>query len=523
MKNRLSFVALFGALALGGCPTPVHPPVCGVDIICPDDTGTTPDSGVPVDANRDAARAPDTGPMSCSSSGRVGAHCRMGSCSTGLSCPMLVTGMTIQQVFMLRQGTIDDPMHMGYQGVEDPALPANSAPFNGLSGGVCVQVCDTTAATDGCGTCATCSTILTQMPLVNAFGGALSVLGTADRTYGADSGICRLDCMYDPAARGAECPDDMTCDAFSSVCIEQCTSDSECNTAYGATYSGELVTIVGAENPRVCNMTTGRCEQTGTAGANVGDACDSAADCAPGTGICLNGGMCGELGCDMLNCGTGGLCLGINDHSTLCLAGCNTTADCEPGNACSPLTAAMGGFNGYCIGVCGDDSECRATETCTDFVDDMGMPQNGQCVNRCTMVDAIGVAAGCEADQYCRRDHDGAAYGYCRALGAFCTVDMTPATPGASADCGAGQICDELLATGGGAGFGGRDIFGDGHCVNACTADADCAGLAGTTCQLTGPYAGLCRTACSASVPCTSANEMCDTANSVCTEIPPPA
>ncbi len=532
MKNSLSFMTVVGALVLSGCTG--DPISCGHGLVCLDDTGVV-DSGPVIgdggDGGADAGR--DVGPPPpCNASGRVGAHCRMETdCATGLNCGALTSGMTIQQVFMLRQGTLDDPAHMGYQGVEDPALPANSAPFNGLAGTMCLQVCDTAAMTDGCGTCASCSNALTQMPLVNAFGGARSALTTAQRTFGDNSGICRLDCSYDPAQRGALCPDDMTCDAFTAVCVEQCTTDSECNTAYGATYAGELVTIVNTTNPQVCNMTTGRCEAgASTATAVVGDACESGADCMAGTGICLNGGMCAQLGCDgtsATSCGTGNLCLGINERQTICIHGCNTTADCEPGNACTPLTAPTGGVNGYCIGICGDDSECRATETCTNYVDDMGVAQNGRCVPRCSVVDGRDMAGsgGCEDGEYCRRAHDGLTYGRCAGLGAFCGVDTTPATPGASADCGAGQICDELLATGGGAGFMNRDIFGDGHCVDACTADTDCVGRAGTTCVLTptdSPYLGLCRTACDAATPCASANEMCDTVNGYCTEIPPP-
>jgi hypothetical protein len=440
----------------------------------------------------------------CGASGRLGSHCRMGSCSTGLSCSAPAAGMTVQQALELRQGELATGSR--YATIQDPALPEESAPFNALSGSVCIQTCDRTSLTDMCGTCATCSNVLTQMPLIASRGGALLVIDALDRAFGERTGICRLDCAFDPATRGFECPDDMTCDAFTAGCIEQCTSDSECNTVQGVTYEGELVTLLDHAHPGTCNTTTGRCDHAGNATARVGDPCESADDCAPGFGICL-GGLCTELGCESLNCGDGGLCLGVNDHSTLCVAGCHAPEDCGAGQACATLLSPMGGFEGYCIDVCESDESCGAGETCTDDVDASGVAITGHCRRTCTSVGARGAAAGCADDELCR-NHSSGEPGWCDPLGGFCDLD-DPSTSAASRDCGGGQICDELLASG---------SFADGHCVDACTSDVECAAPA--VCMTSGSLAGLCRRPCTTDVDCASATEICDVSLGACVELP---
>lgn len=515
MKCTIGGVAIvLAGMASTGCYT------ADVRHILRIDAGPSVDASpaVPPDANLDGREwQPDITNMKrlCIASGRTGAHCREGTCATGLACGLLVTGMTIQDVLAMRQGEL--AADATYATLQDPAIVEDSAPFNGLSGGLCLQVCDRTALTDGCGTCATCSDRLTQMPLVASLGGALFALSESDRVFDDASGICRLDCAYDPETRGYECPDDMTCDAFTAVCVEQCTTDTECNTMRGVTYEGEIVTLVERTHPATCNPATGRCERTGTVGARVGDACTSAGDCAPGIGACV-GGLCGELGCDMIACGDGGLCLGINDHSTICIAGCNGPEDCGAGHACSALFAPMGGFSGYCIDVCADDSECVATDTCTSSVDAAGSLIPGRCERACTLIGERGVLAGCAETEHCTT-RVAAHRGWCEPLGGFCDLDDATISA-ASSDCGAGQLCDELLATGGGAGFEGRDVVGDGHCVDPCITDTDC--TAPMTCITLGPLAGLCRRPCADAAGCTSTNEQCDTSLGVCIEVPSP-
>lgn len=556
MRNRLSYVML-GALALAGCPGTSSTPDMGLIVLMDmgvDGGGMRPDMNVTM---------PDTGDT-CNGTGRVGAHCRSGStnqCVMGANCFSFGTTMTVQEAFGIPAGLLMDPAHPDYQAVDTGSSP-QTAPFNGAEGTICAQLCDTAATTDMCGTCSTCSQALTQMPLVAAFGGILAVLrnDATNRPYGGDTGICRLDCTYSQTTRGDECPDDaFTCDRFSNVCVEACTSDNECNTVYGVTYEGELVTIVNDDHPETCNTTTGRCEYQGTASttATVGSPCTTNADCPAGTGVCLNGGHCALFDCTNPNtatstCGTGttppGICLTANGtahSSTLCLMGCNTATDCGPGNICNTLTDAsgavftIGSFTGYCIGVCGADDECLAAESCTDYntVDAAGTVTSnpGRCEPRCTTVGMRGTGAtgDCAVDEWCSPDatntnghacssaadctmapYTMCSYGVCRSsaptfgqcspLGAFCGASNTNSLPAIQTDCAMGQVCDETLATPHDTmGAVDREFAGDGHCVDPCTDDASCTAAGyptGSVCVMTGVLTGLCR------VPCTMAS-----------------
>jgi len=433
MRNRLSYV-LFAAAALTGCPAPVANDAGGIILM----DGNTNDTNVP---HNDAFMG-DTGDQ-CNGSGRIGSHCRSGTTATCVSGSTCANGMagTVQMVFGIPSGTLVDPMHTDYQAVDHSAT-AQTAPFNGFSGGgLCLAQCDLAAA-DGaagaCGACTECSTTVTQMPLVAAFGGIQA--GFITEMY-PDTGICRLECTYDPTTRGAECPSDMTCDQFGNVCVESCTTDNECNTVYGITYAGELVTIVNDMNPATCNTGTGRCDNpAGTvATAQVGDHCESNADCAPGTGICLSGGHCGEIGCTGPNMATStcggttplGVCLSANataHPTTLCIMGCTTSADCGAGGSCNTLWAdaahtmvfPIGSFTGYCVGQCGADEECNNSgailEGCTDqnTIDATtgAVTSNpGRCVPRCTHLNQVGTATGttapageCLTTEYCAPD-----------------------------------------------------------------------------------------------------------------------
>ncbi len=591
MRNRLSYV-LLAAAALFGCNNTNAAPDAPIVLM---DMGGAVDMNVMMpDRNMTGMDTGDT----CNGTGRVGAHCRSGStnqCVNGAMCFAFTAVMDVQTAFGIPAGVLMDPAHPDYQMIDRGTSP-ETAPFNGAAGTICAQLCDSSVA-DTCGTCSTCSQTLTQMPLVAAFGGILAVLrnDAANRPYGGNTGICRLDCTYNATARSAECPDDaFACDRFGNSCVEACTTDNECNTVYGITYAGELVTIVNHDHPDVCNMTTGRCEQpagTGTASAHVGTPCTSAADCPVG-GICLNGGHCAEFDCTNPNtatstCGGGttppGICLTANGtahSSTLCLMGCTTATDCGPGNICNTLSDGMGGvftigpYTGYCIGVCGADDECIATESCTDYntVDTSGavVSNNGRCQPRCTRVGMIGdgTTGDCAVDEFCSPDATNSnghacssaadctmapytmcsfgvcrssapTFGQCSPLGAFCGASNTNSLPAVQADCAMGQVCDETLATPHDAmGNVDREFAGDGHCTAPCTDAASCTANgypAGSECVATGPLAGLCRLPCTmASAPdaggmgdagpreCPS-NQICDTALHYCVEINMPA
>lgn len=527
--NRTRCVArvatcLFSVLALG-CS-------CGTEQVVIDaGNPIVPDAAI--DAGNDAGQDTSTVAPGCAQSGSAGAHCRAGLCLGGITCAGASGAvMDVQTTFDLRQAGADDPAHPGYPVARTVLDPAELAPLNAAEASLCAQQCDTSGALDTCGACASCSTALTQMPLVAAFGGARILFG-AGADFGSNTGVCRLDCTWHADARSDECPDDaMACDSFGSVCVEACTSDVECNTTYGITYAGEIVTTIDTAGARTCSPSTGRCEVAGRAGAAVGDACASDADCAPGTGVCLAGGRCGELACPgpgtpTSTCAAGrGVCLvsGAGAHpQSICILGCHTSADCGAGSACSLFGggATIGGLEGFCVGRCSADDACIAGETCTDGmrVDASGatVATPGQCVPRCSGVGAVGPASGgCARDEVCLADHPGASYGFCEPADRFCGATDARSLPAASTECATGWVCDETLA-----GRAGRhDDVADGHCTPACASDADCAGRG--ACVTTGSLAGLCRTACASDGDC-AAPSVCDGTIGWCVEVAPPA
>ena len=493
------------------------------------DAATLPDANI--DGGNDAGNdaGPDAGndasaATACNPAGRVGAHCLAGACSVGAMC-LQFAPTTTQVAFGLPQGR-DDVAHPGYSAVEMPAVASESAPFNAAEGTLCSQQCDTSAMTDTCGVCTTCANIVTQEPLLAAFGGVRTLFGTT-ATFGASTGLCRLDCAWDPATRGAGCPDSQfTCDAFSGTCVEACTSDTECNTTYGATYDGRLVTALVTTHPQHCNLAIGRCEPSATATVPVGAACTSSDACTPGSGVCLNGGMCAQFGCvpgptGASVCGGSGVCLGTNQSSMavgLCLKGCISRGDCAPGNVCRQLGLSIGPYTGYCIGVCNLDSECAPSETCTDTTDATGAVVAGRCVPRCTAAGLVGAASGgCTAQEFCRADHAGATYGSCVALDPFCGAANTLDLPAASTDCATGYVCDETLATPHTPiGAVAAETFGDGHCTRSCAA-SPCTG--GLSCVPSGALAGLCRLPCTAASPTCPTDQTCNTTLGYCTEV----
>jgi hypothetical protein len=497
----------------------VAPPDMGMDVgtDAPSDANVDVGTDTAVDAGRDANTI-----TSCNMPSLVGAHCASGACMSGVTCAAFAP-MTVQAAFGLSQGS-PDPAHTGYSVLESPPIVSESAPFTAAAGTLCAQTCDTAAASDTCGACTSCANVLTQMPLIAAFGGVRTIYGAAP-PFGADTGLCRLDCTWQVASSGTGCPDSaMTCDAFSGTCIEACTTDNECNTTYGITYNGDLTTALVTTGAEHCDHTTGRCEANGTPTATVGRACTSSDQCVPRSGICLNGGLCAELGCvpgplGASLCGASAICLATNNTPSavgLCLRACNTRADCGPGNACQQLGTTVGGFTGYCLGTCAMDTDCAANETCTDTTG-AGGPVAGRCVPRCTGVGLVGAASGgCTATQYCRIDHAGATYGSCVDADAFCGAVNTMALPAADpTECATGYVCDETLATPHLAtGAATREQFGDGHCAPTCTT---CTG--GQTCVSSGPLAGLCRRACSAASPSCPTDQTCNTALGYCVEV----
>jgi hypothetical protein len=505
----------------GGCPlcrpftcTPVRIMTCE-PLASPDagDVGLRDSGPRPHDAGPDAMDAGpnvDAASVACNAAGQPGAHCVEGACAADAVCAADRSTSTIDSLLSLSEASPEDPLHPGYPALVPGADPDVGPAFTGALGSLCVETCDL-AADDPCGACATCSADLTQSPVVNALGGARLALDLAGAPSG--TGLCRIDCTYDRSTRGDECPDDMTCSAFTETCIERCVSDEECNARYGVTYAGVPVSIVDALGVMYCNETTGRCEAHGGATATVGDACATDDDCPVDGGVCLPGHLCAQSGCE----GSGGLCaedrgvcLGVNDHQTVCVRGCTTADDCGAGNACLRFLSTIGSWEGYCYGLCNDDTECLATETCDDAMDASGAPTPGHCVPRCTGVGSVGPeSGGCADDEACVLDHEDAAYGFCRRADTFCGAVDAAQLPATSSECPTGWVCDELLA--------GGTSGGDGHCAPACTDNADCPIAIGARCVTAGPYAGLCRAACTSDDDCLG-GEICDPSAGYCVE-----
>lgn len=462
----------------------------------PEDTG--PDAAIVFlfpDAGRDAS------PVDASTCGAL-SPCTATSCAIG-TCAHRPPS-SIGSLLGIDPGAPSDPLHPGYAATVPAPDPALDATVQLFAPSLCVAACDLTTAST-CGPCAACSHTLTQMPLLATLGGASLVSGSGTLS----DGLCRPRCTFDPDGPG-DCPAGSTCDELEGVCIEACQSDLECNTNVGVTYEGEVVALVETEHARACDLGTGRCESS--AAASLGDACGSDAECGAGD-LCLDG-ACASPGCTASACGDGrGACVDFALATTFCVLGCHDASDCAPGLACVAFGASIGGFSGMCVGACTQHADCRASEICAPDAP-LDPPwhadRSPRCVPSCSPVDARGVAAGCADGEFCRAVEAG--LGRCAPLGGFCDL-ATPSLDAHSDACGSGQICDALLA-----GPVGRSVA-DGHCVDPCTSDAECATLPSFVCVTSGPLAGLCRAPCSASGAC-NPGQTCDATLGYCVESP---
>jgi hypothetical protein len=302
------------------------------------------------------------------------------------------------------------------------------------------------------------------------------------------------------------------------VCVEACTTDNECNTEAGVTFEGEIVTLIERAHPAHCNHVTGRCEHTGTPGATVGTRCTSSDDCAPGVGVCLPGGICAELGCPESDTGTcgadyNGICLSTTASSrrqSICILGCDTSADCPSGNNCIVPGPNIGRFSGYCIDACSRDGDCRSSDVCQTRA---GVPSKSplahRCTPRCSVMGGIGPSAGCAAGEACVVAGASSTGLACAPIDSFCGAADAFRVAAASDQCATGYVCDELVIG------GAHAVVADGRCVQACLNDAVCA--AGTRCVTSGNYAGLCRAHCGVDSDCPS-GEVCDRGQGWCVE-----
>ncbi len=257
--------------------------------------------------------------------------------------------------------------------------------------------------------------------------------------------MCARDCVA-TAADNADCRDDgYSCDLTLEVCFPGCNSDAECRIGRQETNGiDELQTpddcmedpsVCGGDatnfdelvysttgNP-TCNTDTFRCEFTGTAGAEAGDACTIDSDCED-NGDCINftnddgtpawpGNYCTKFRCDLagIDCAGDGKCQERGVGLSICLAGCTvgSGAGVDPDDNSTWLVAPDGCRDGY---ACNWDGMGGA-----------GVADNGGCVpGEFNAVTTPNVGGTCDSDAdcwspfglgFCIEEGDSFTGGYC--------------------------------------------------------------------------------------------------------------
>lgn len=430
----------------------------------------------PSDTGPPRIDAPDASGV-CTALGTMGAHCRSATCS-GSMCQLEITRegapLTLRSAFRIEQGT-DAADAEGFHAAVDDAVAADDVPLPIASGSLCTERCDTFAPVDGCGPCASCDTAIgTTQPLLTT--ARLEV----DPPFGEHTGWCRADCTFDPSTAGATCPTATgpggegahTCAPGSNTCVEGCVSDNECRYSLEETREGLFVSVLDRSSDAAqCDPITHRCRWFHEGDHSVGDPCESRRDCTADVGVCLRGGTCAEYQCatDPATvvdpdggsiCDDGaGVCLGNGGNGgSICVAGCNTSDDCNPFHVCIPLEGVLGdgrigAFTGYCFAGCDtrlDDPDgagplttaddevlvCRSGEACDDpRPSATDLDPMGTCRTPCSLSDDCNGADG----SFCELvPGTSPAYGFCRWTDRVCDyADL-------SSDCFGGQVCDLL-------------------------------------------------------------------------------
>lgn len=245
----------------------------------PGDAGGDPDTGVVTD------------PCTLTPGRAIGAACSRNSCTSPLTCEEEQMGMA--------PSVLPDLMTAG------PMIPVHFNP----NGGLCTVACD---EEDDCNDCSTC--------------------------IGADAdgpGLCQSDCTPTLTDNGG-CRNGWSCSIYNGTCGLSCSNDDFCKITgtHDANGDGTIDSYVyDPDYPGTCNMTTGRCEVMGTAGAAPGDPCTEDSDCED-NGLCLTGdawpgGYCARIGClwSGFECADGAVCDNRNLGVNICMQGCTVGAE----------------------------------------------------------------------------------------------------------------------------------------------------------------------------------------------------
>ncbi|MGM0554910.1 MAG: DUF7107 domain-containing protein [Myxococcota bacterium] len=143
----------------------------------------------------------------------------------------------------------------------------------------------------------------------------------------------------------------------------------------------------------------------------LGDTCESNADCAPDAALVCDDGYCFPVSCNAHDdCDDGLVCIdtqcrspecgedGDCEAGSLCMdnecieGGCRTRADCDDGEVCrgTPQTCQPP------PNICADDLDCPAGTSC--------WPPTGECRTNCSEESDCGVGEYCGDAGQCRRD-----------------------------------------------------------------------------------------------------------------------
>lgn len=398
--------------------------------------------------------------------------------------------------------------------------------------GVCGAACDANAPCNG-GCCANGKCVDGSVGAACALGGALCGSCAGNAKGGAcvtlnNMTFCGCDSQVD-------CPPNFACDPVAKTCTSKCDMNSPCNggccgngvcTVGSATHScgsngGACLDCAGNANGFACVPTAGGghcgCSDLSQCPMSV-VACDMNAKicnhvCSANlkcqTGCCTdaNAGTCVN-GAAASACGASGVCVNCTVLATglACranqLCGCDSAADCPPGQACNTLTHS-------CVTKCGMNqpcnSACCSNGTCAPGSDGKACGSSGACVdcslNKVGHACLGGTACGCSSAADC------GSLQACDAVNKVCTnaCDQNQACNGgccanglcvdggANSACGAGglacAVCGGTLPTcDAGKCTSKCGQFGNGQCDggSCCKAGTCTAGTTSTSCGFSG-------------------------------------